>query len=55
MSTLFLSVITHRSFYVRLPAVLVLTLLPVVYLLYGELFLARLQSIPAPGKLLPLP
>ena len=46
MNTLFLSVVTHRSFYVRLPAVLVLTLLPVVSL-YGDVP-ARLQSIPAP-------
>jgi hypothetical protein len=47
MSTLFLSVITHRSFYVRLPAVLVLTLFPVVSL-YGDVP-ARLQNIPAPA------
>src|ERR1700676_3474914 len=47
MNTLFLSVVTHRSFYVRLPAVLVLTLLPVVSLC-GDVP-ARLQSIPAPA------
>jgi hypothetical protein len=47
MNTLFFSVVTHRSFYVRLPAVLVLTLLPLVAL-YGDVP-ARLQSIPAPG------
>jgi hypothetical protein len=46
MNTLFLSVITHRSFYVRLPA-LVLTLLPVVSL-YGDVP-ARLQAIPTPA------
>ena len=44
---MFLSVVTHRSFYVRLPAVVVLTLLPVVAI-YGDVS-ARLQTIPAPA------
>src|ERR1700730_2723629 len=47
MNTLFLSVVTHRFFYVRLPAVIVLTLLPVVSL-YGDVP-AGLQTIPAPA------
>jgi hypothetical protein len=45
MNTMFLSVITHRSLYVRLPAVLVLTLLPVVSF-YGDVPV-RLRSTPA--------
>ena len=47
MNTLFLSVVTHRSFYVRLPAVLVLTLYPLVSI-YGDVP-GRVQSIPAPS------
>jgi hypothetical protein len=47
MKTLFMSMVTQRSFYVRLPAVLVLTFLPVVSI-YGDVP-ARLQTIPAPA------
>jgi len=47
MNTLFLSVVTHRSCYVRVPAVIVLTLLPIAYL-YGDVP-ARLQTIPTPA------
>lgn len=46
MNTLFLSAIMHRSFYVRWPAVLMLTLLPVVSI-YGDVP-PRLQNVPAP-------
>jgi hypothetical protein len=47
MKTLFMSMVTHRSLYVRLPAVLVLTFLPMVSL-YGDVP-ARLQNIPTPA------
>jgi hypothetical protein len=47
MSTLFHSVITHRSFCVRLPAVLLLALYPIVSI-FGNVP-ARLQSVPAPA------
>jgi hypothetical protein len=47
MNTLFLSVITHRAFCVRLPAIIVLALFPIVSL-YGDVP-ARLQTAPAPG------
>jgi hypothetical protein len=47
MNTLFLSVFNHRSFYVRLPAVVILTLSPVVSL-YSDVP-ARLQTVPAPA------
>jgi hypothetical protein len=47
MNTSFLSVVTDRAFYVRLPAVIALTLLPIVPL-YGDVP-ARLRTTPVPA------